>query len=157
HLADIGGQSFGNYYPYARDVWQEGVVTTPVRLARNGQVDNDVMELLKLKSRAPVLLAHDVALMYDVGVDVLGKIQREAIKADGVAQLDVARERARVLAARIAEDTVGEGTIHNCAGSDARVTVRLARGGPGIVVDLTESSPQAERGFINSTRATTRS
>jgi N-methylhydantoinase B len=157
HLADVGGQSFGNYYPYARDVWQEGVVTTPVRLARDGNVDRDVLELLKLNSRAPILIDHDITLMYDVGLEVAGRIAPEAIETDGAAQVALARARARDLATTIAEVTVADGRIHNCAGDDARPTLRLAPGEHGAVVDLTGSSPQTEKGFINSTIPTTRS
>jgi N-methylhydantoinase B len=157
HLADVGGESFGNYYPYARDVWQEGVVTTPVRLAREGKLDSDVIELLKLNSRTPVLVGHDLELMHDVAGDVLGQLTAGMVSPNGAAQVALARERVRDLAAKIGEEAVAEAAVHNCAGDDARVTVELARGERNLVVDLTESSTQADHGFINSTLATTRS
>ena len=157
HLADVGGQAFGNYYPYARDVWQEGVVTTPVRLVRGGAMDGDVMSALKLNSRAPVLIGHDITLMHRVGLEVAERLSPGALAAEIAAQIPVAHERVRELATRITEDVVLGSAIHNCAGPDARVSVTLATGGRKVVVDLTDCSSQVEEGFINSTLATTRS
>jgi N-methylhydantoinase B len=157
HLADVGGQAFGNYYPYARDVWQEGVVTTPVRLARDGALDRDVLETLKLNSRAPVLIAHDIALMYEIGREVAGDLSAETVAADGLAQIEAARERTRELAASLTSEVRLEVAVHNCAGPDARVTLRIGSDRGACLVDLTESSEQVDPGFINSTLATTRS
>jgi N-methylhydantoinase B len=157
HLADVGGQAFGNYYPYARDVWQEGVVTTPVRLVRNWEMDGDVLSTLKLNSRTPVLMDHDITLMYEVGLQLVEELSTGTIPADGAAQLTVARKRVQELAAKVAYEVVADSAVHNCAGDDARVSVRLAPGERSVVVDLTESSSQAEKGFVNSTLATTRS
>jgi len=157
HLADVGGQAFGNYYPHARDVWQEGVVTTPVRLARDGRMDRDILETLKLNSRAPVLMAHDIPLMHEVAREVADGLSAEMAGADGAAQVSVARARMRELAARVTEEVRREAVVHNCAGPDARVIVSVAPGRGNVVVDLTGSSSQVDPGFINSTLATTRS
>jgi N-methylhydantoinase B len=157
HMADVGGQGFGNYFPHARDVWQEGVVTTPVRLARDGRMDRDVMETLKLNSRAPLLMGHDISLMYEVGLQMLNEISAEMVVADGAGQAADARERMGELATTVTQEVRLEAAIHNCAGLDARVSVRLAPGPGGLVVDLTESSSQVVQGFINCTLPTTRS
>ncbi len=157
HLADVGGQAFGNYYPYARDVWQEGVVTTPVQLVRDGEIDRDILETLKLNSRAPVLMAHDIRLLYEVARDVAAALSLDLVTALGAAQAAASRERVSELATLIREEVRIEAAVHNCAGPDARVAVSVATGDRGIVVDLTECSSQVDPGFINCTLATTRS
>lgn len=157
HMADVGGQAFGNYYPNARDVWQEGVVTTPVRLVRAGQLERDVLETLKLNSRVPVLMDHDVPLMTEVARHLVDALSAELVRVEGAAQVATARERMRELAAQITEEARLEAVVHNCAGLDPTVVVRVAPGSGNVVVDLSESSSQVDPGFINSTLATTRS
>src|SRR5215510_2020634 len=45
HHSDVGGMSPGSM-PVAREIYQEGLILPPVRLARRGKIDPDVMALL---------------------------------------------------------------------------------------------------------------
>jgi N-methylhydantoinase B len=158
HLADVGGQSFGNYFPQARDVWQEGVVTTPVRLARRGEVDADVVETLMLNSRAPVLTDHDLRLMLEIGVQAADEIAlAEGAGEAGEANVRRSHDVVSDLAATLRDDVEVGADVHNCGGPDVTVVVRVSRPDDKLVIDLTGSSAQVEEGFVNSTAATTRS
>ena len=159
HLADVGGQSFGNFNPWARDVFQEGVRTTPVMLAQDGAVDRSAMEMLKLNSRAPLLVEHDLLTMYRLA-------QRMADEAGDIVASDGGRSELAKSEAAIIESVVQvidrdpgrrETPVHNCAGPDAAISVHLRREGDRLAVDLAGSSPQAEAGFVNATLANTRS
>ena len=159
HLADAGGQSFGNFYPGARDVFQEGVRTTPVRLARRDAIDRDAMEMLKLNSRAPVLVEHDLKIMYRLAQRMAGEA-RDVLLADGAAA-EMAKSDATIVESviRQVDGAPGrrEGSIHNCAGPDAVISLHVQRTGGRLIIDFSRSSPQAGEGFINSTLPNTRS
>jgi N-methylhydantoinase B len=53
HWLDIGGAVPGNYNPKATESFQEGVRIPPVKLARAGAVQQDVIDILAANSRVP--------------------------------------------------------------------------------------------------------
>src|SRR5688572_15472535 len=52
HHSDVGGMSPGSM-PVAREIYQEGLILPPVRLARRGRIVEDVMALLLANVRTP--------------------------------------------------------------------------------------------------------
>jgi N-methylhydantoinase B/oxoprolinase/acetone carboxylase alpha subunit len=52
HHSDVGGMSPGSM-PVAREIYQEGLILPPVRLARRGRIVSDVMRLLLANVRTP--------------------------------------------------------------------------------------------------------
>ena len=52
HHSDVGGMSPGSM-PVAREIYQEGLILPPVRLARRGTIEPDVMALLLANVRTP--------------------------------------------------------------------------------------------------------
>jgi N-methylhydantoinase B len=159
HLADVGGGAFGNYYPLATDLWQEGVLTTPVRLARRGRIDRDVLELLKLNSRVPLLVEHDLRAMYEAGRHIAGEAELHLADASGA---DLLGESDRIVVERIVSQVTARlgpliGRVHNCAGADATIAVSVSREGDLLRVSLEGTSPQVEAGAINLTLHNTRS
>jgi N-methylhydantoinase B len=141
HLADVGGQNLGSYNPFAGEVWQEGVRTTPAQLYRGGKLERDVLELVRLNSRLPELVAHDVV--------VLGETALELAAGLGPAEPEAAGPRQPAAAASV------ETTLHNCSGEDVTIALRITPG-ERIRFDFAGSSPQVQ-GFVNSTLATTTS
>src|SRR5438094_599468 len=83
---------------------------------RNWEMDGDVLSTLKLNSRTPVLMDHDITLMYEVGLQLVEELSTGTIPADDAAQLTVARERVQELAAKVAYEVVADSAVHNCAG-----------------------------------------
>ncbi len=53
HWLDIGGNVPGNYNPKATESFQEGVRIPPVKLARAGVIQQDVIDILAANSRVP--------------------------------------------------------------------------------------------------------
>jgi len=60
HHADIGGALAGSMGP-AREIYQEGLRIPPVKIFRNGKIDNDVLRLLLANVRTPIERAGDLA------------------------------------------------------------------------------------------------
>ncbi len=52
HHSDVGGMSPGSM-PVAREIYQEGLILPPVRLARRGRIVPDIMRLLLANVRTP--------------------------------------------------------------------------------------------------------
>jgi N-methylhydantoinase B len=53
HWHDVGGAVPGNYNPSATDVFQEAFVLPPVRIARGGEVQTDIIDILMRNTRLP--------------------------------------------------------------------------------------------------------
>ena len=53
HWHDVGGAVPGNYNPAATDAFQEAFVLPPVRLARGGEVNTDIIDILMRNTRLP--------------------------------------------------------------------------------------------------------
>lgn len=53
HHADIGGMAAGGLAAAMTEIYQEGLRVPPIKLARKGQLDKDLLELLLLNARVP--------------------------------------------------------------------------------------------------------
>ena len=53
HWHDVGGAVPGNYNPSATDAFQEAFVLPPVRIARGGEIQQDVIDILMRNTRLP--------------------------------------------------------------------------------------------------------
>lgn len=53
HWHDVGGAVPGNYNPGATDVFQEALVIPPIRLARAGVINQDIVDILLRNTRLP--------------------------------------------------------------------------------------------------------
>jgi N-methylhydantoinase B len=60
HWHDVGGAVPGNYNPAATECWQEAVQIPPVRIVRQGQLDDDVLGILRANTRLPDSLWGDL-------------------------------------------------------------------------------------------------
>jgi N-methylhydantoinase B len=100
HWHDVGGAVPGNYNPAATDAFQEAFVLPPVRLAKAGTIQTDIIDILMRNTRLPQSAQGDLngqlgAL--DLGVRRLDKLLAE-YGADTVsAALDALGDRAEVL------------------------------------------------------------
>jgi N-methylhydantoinase B len=100
HWHDVGGAVPGNYNPAATDAFQEAFVLPPVRLAKAGTIQTDIIDILMRNTRLPQSAQGDLngqlgAL--DLGVKRLDELLSE-YGADTVrAALDALGDRAEVL------------------------------------------------------------
>jgi N-methylhydantoinase B len=53
HWHDVGGAVPGNYNPAATECWQEAVQIPPVRIVKQGKLDDDVVAILAANTRMP--------------------------------------------------------------------------------------------------------
>ena len=55
HQADIGGAVAGGYNPQAREIWQEALRITPVKVFEKGKIRRDVWDLIFANIRYPIV------------------------------------------------------------------------------------------------------
>ncbi|WP_063821247.1 hydantoinase B/oxoprolinase family protein [Nocardia cerradoensis] len=60
HLIDVGGSKAGSADIMALDVFSEGAPTPPVKVVRQGTIQNDVLESFTRRSRMPLLVNLDL-------------------------------------------------------------------------------------------------
>jgi N-methylhydantoinase B len=162
-LADLGGMALGGSYPFALEIWAEGVRVTPVLLYRKGALQRDALTMLTLNSRLPHLVDHDVRAMASVVEEVAQGLSSAPATADLEATLGRCVDDCETAFRRRLE-ALPEGrwfgksdAIHQCLDeSELEVRVEVARVGGSIALDFAGSSA-ATRGFVNATSATTRS
>jgi N-methylhydantoinase B len=159
HFSDIGGMRAGSISPDCTEVFQEGLLIPPVRLAAEGQVNEDLLRLFLRNSRFPDAVGGDMrALMAAVRLgerrlhDLLERFGADTMRAafdELIARVRRAvQERFRAIVPNgsygftdtIDSDGHGSGPIH----LRWKLDVRPDR----IVLDATESDDQV-RGAIN--------
>lgn len=95
HWHDVGGNVPGNYNPVATECFQEGMLIPPVKLFRNGEINQDIIDILQSNSRQPVSLYGDLngqinalalgtkrldALLKEYGPDLVSEVMLELRK-----------------------------------------------------------------------------
>ena len=60
HFNDIGGMRPGSLSPDCIDIWQEGIIIPPVRLARDGVIDDALLRIFVRNSRFPEMVRGDM-------------------------------------------------------------------------------------------------
>jgi len=100
HWHDVGGAVPGNYNPAATDAFQEAFVLPPVRLAKAGKVQTDIIDILMRNTRLPQSAQGD--LNGQLGALDLGKKRLDELLAEYGADtvraaLDALQDRAEIL------------------------------------------------------------
>ena len=100
HWHDVGGAVPGNYNPSATEAFQEAFVLPPVRLARGGEIQQDVIDILLRNTRLPQSAMGDLngqlgAL--DLGVRRMDELLDEYGEETVAAALGALGERAEAL------------------------------------------------------------
>ena len=163
HWHDVGGAVPGNYNPAATECWQEAVQIPPVRMVRGGELDEDVLAILKANSRLPDSLWGDLngqLAALELGAGRLDDLLQEYGDDTVRAALDTLRQRARrLMLDHVASLPDGEyryrDTLDNDGVKDAELTIalRLRVSGERLELDFSETSP-ACAGPVNISRAT---
>lgn len=81
HHADVGGPVAGSVSGQSPDIFWEGVRLPPIRIARSGVPDRDVIELIAANTRTPIELQLDLKTQIGAnkrGVDLLRSVIDEA-------------------------------------------------------------------------------
>jgi len=134
HWHDVGGAVPGNYNPSATDAFQEAFVLPPVKLARGGVVEQDIVDILMRNTRLPQSAMGDLdgqlgAL--DLGVKRLDELLDEYGGETVRIALDALQDRAEALMrAELSELPDGrwaaEDFLDNDGIADAALPIRVA-------------------------------
>ena len=100
HWHDVGGAVPGNYNPAATDAFQEAFILPPVRLAKAGVIQTDIVDILMRNTRLPQSAQGDLngqlgAL--DLGVKRMDELLAEYGAGTVHAGLDALQDRAEAL------------------------------------------------------------
>jgi N-methylhydantoinase B len=160
HTLDVGGEQVGSITPDAAEIWEEGVLVPPLRLARSGQADVDVARMLGFNSRLPDVLRGDLAAAVDTLDDLdvaLATAGLDGRDAHG-ALLDDARARVRDELAQLEDGSWStNGRIrHCCTGLDVPFELRLTVADGQVRFEF-PVEPAGVKAFVNSSSGTTAS
>jgi len=166
HWPDTGGMVPGGFSANATEVEQEGLRLPPVKLFKEGVMDEEILSIILSNIRIADQRIGDIkgqAAALAIGekrlTDLLDRYGRDTVE-DAIGELKA--RAARLMRARIA--TIPDGTYYGKSYVDSdgvvdeplviRLTVR--KEGTELYFDLSKSSPPC-RGPMNSVIATTRS
>lgn len=158
HASDFGGQHAGGYNPLATEVWAEGIRIRPIKLARLGRLDRDVLNTLRLNSRLPEeidRLLDTMRATLDLGEQrvraLVARYGLNAFREGADYALDyaeaAARERVRRWPTGRFEGSARVG--HDCTGRSPAVRCTLEVRDGAMVIDFSGSDPQSAS-FVNS-------
>jgi len=163
HWHDLGGAVPGNYNPGATDVFQEAFVLPPVRLARAGTTNRDIVDILLRNTRLPGSAEGDLAgqiAALDLGVRRMDALLDEYGRATIRSALAALGTRAeRMMRAELAALPDGRWTAEDFLDNDgidgAALPVRVALEirGDEMVLDFAGSAPRCA-GPVNIARPT---
>lgn len=100
HWHDVGGAVPGNYNPSATDAFQEAFVLPPVKLIRNGEMQQDIVDILLRNTRLPQSAMGDLngqLSALDLGQKRLDELLDEYGAETVRAALDALGDRAEAL------------------------------------------------------------
>src|SRR6476469_2332336 len=152
HHADVGGMSPGSMPQGATELVQEGIVLPPVRLVREGTLNEEILSLLLANVRTPDERRGDLGAQLAAcaaGASgwraLAGRLGRATLDAacDGLLDYAERRVRARLagmegVAARAVDRLEGDGV----SDADVAVVGALSVAGGGRRLDFTGSAPQ---------------
>ena len=156
HHSDVGGAVAGSEYANSLSIFQDGLRVPPVRLARDGAVDPDIVDLFVHNSRLPEERRGDIRAQ--VGAAALGArrvleiVERygaPALTAAMAELLDYGERRVRSALAEAPDFDVSaqeELDPDRRRGEPVRVAVRAVKRGDAISFDFDGTSPQIEEG-----------
>jgi N-methylhydantoinase B len=164
HWHDLGGAVPGNYNPSATEYFQEAVLIPPVRLIREGEMDQDILDIILAASRLPGsaygdMQAHLAAI--DLGEARMNALLAEsgpATVAEALTELThrAATQTRAALSALPDGAWAEEDFLDNDGRIDEplRIACKITISGDRMTFDFTGSAP-ACAGPVNISRATT--
>jgi N-methylhydantoinase B len=166
HQSDIGGGAHGGYNANATEIWQEGLRITPIRIADEGVLRDDLMDLLAANVRHSSDFRGDLAAM--IGSARIGEQRVRALIEEYGTQtllaavstiLDGSERETRACIAKWKDGVFfGESVLEDDGHNRTNIHIRakVTKKGSELIVDLSETDPQTT-GFVNSSYANTRS
>jgi N-methylhydantoinase B len=160
HYQDIGGLRAGSISPHATEIFHEGVLVPPVRIMREGQLNEEAYRIFLRNSRLPDLVEGDTRAMMAscrLAETRLGELFTRYGAATVLASFDqsIAQTGARARELFLELVPRGQWSFHDFLDSDGgtearpyRIDLTLGRDGDHVRLDGSRSDDQA-RGPIN--------
>ena len=165
HHADVGGMTPGSL-PLSTELYQEGLILPPLKLARGGRINQEVVQLLCRNSRTPEERRGDLAAQI-ASVRVGEWRLREVVERYGISEtaehmaalLDYSERVTRQAIAAIPDGVYRVTDYMDDDGlteEPVPIAVAITVSGDGMTIDFTGTSPQRP-GCINAPQAVTAS
>lgn len=163
HHSDVGGMSPGSM-PLAREIFQEGLIISPVKLVKNGELDREILALILANVRTPDEREGD--LTAQIAANRIGQARLGRMVARyGLAAVERYAQAAQSYAERVLRHTLASipdgrfefaDALDNDGFSDTPVHIRCALTihGDSATVDFTGSDAQTTGG-VNANLAIT--
>jgi len=155
HYQDIGGLRAGSISPHATEIYHEGVLVPPVRIVREGQLNEEAYRIFLRNSRLPDLVEGDTrAMMASCRLaetrlgELFGRYGAPTVLAAFDECIRLTATRARELFLGLVPS--GEWSFHDYLDSDGglsarpfRIDLTLGRAGDHVRLDGSRSDDQA--------------
>lgn len=156
HVSDLGGLVPGSISPAASDIFQEGLRISPVRLFRQGELVEEVRELMLANSRVPAQLWGDIGAV--VGalnvcerrlLELLASYDAEMFAQGTEKLLKLAEERSRSLIREIPDGEYSfTDYIDGLPGLEPiRIKLTLRIEGDNVTLDFTGSADEVRAAY----------
>ena len=110
-LLDLAGEYPGDLHPEAKDIWQQSIRVTPIKLYRAGILQKDIFRFLTKNSRTPKSIQADIKAMIAVCrragqsiENILTRYDRNALDQAIDAMLHYSRKRMEVHVGGLSQD-----------------------------------------------------
>jgi N-methylhydantoinase B len=162
HETDVGGMNFASWCPTATEVYQEGLRIPAVKLVDQGELRDDVLEMILAASRLPAALGLDIRA-FIATLNVASQRLRALFDRYGSGRVVAVMHRMiddteRRTRQRLRELPDGRVRVRDFLEHDGHanrlytVDLEATKSGDTLRLDFGGSSPQAP-GFINATRS----
>jgi len=163
HWHDVGGAVPGNYNPAATECWQEAVQIPPVRIIKAGELQDDVLAILRANTRLPDSLWGDLNAQLaalDLGVKRLDALLEDYDSEVVLKAFEALRKRAhRLMREHIQALPDGVYSFEDILDNDGvvdeplKISLQMRIQGEHLSLDFSNSSAQCQ-GPVNISRAT---
>jgi len=165
HHADIGGMAPGSL-PLARELVQEGLIIPPVRLLRDGKIQEDVAAIVCRNSRTPDERRGDLEAQIAAG-QLAERRLLELVRRYGADTIDAEARRLMAYSERRVRGVIsdlprGAVSFQDCLDSDGRgsgplaIKVIVEARADTLVVDFSGTDPECD-GSLNAVESITSS
>lgn len=150
HHSDVGGMVPGSEAAVCRSIFQEGIRLPAVRIMRDGEIQQDIMEIILLNSRTPDERVGDLRAQFASNATgirgVTDLFNRYGEQTDAIidAYLEFTRKRFVAAVGKIAAGvyTAEDFLDGDKVGETARLALRLTVGDDKLVLDFDGTAPQ---------------
>ena len=159
HYQDIGGLKPGSISPEATEIFHEGTLVPPIRIYRQGQLNEEAYRMFLRNSRLPHMVEGDTKAMMascrlaeSRVLELFKRYGRETVLTAFEEVIDMTAARTRTLFLKLIPET--EYRFHDYLDTDGvtgrpyRVALTLRRHGEHVELDATETDEQGQ-GPIN--------